>query len=341
MKLKSQFIFFLISCSLLIISSIYSHDIQMNQISYNQKTYNLYPETFAELPPIPSPFTTEDGVEVAVVFTKENKYAIIPVTVENGPLNLPYGPQQIGKGRQLAVNAEDFPTLAKTGLHSEKELNQTKTITGKSIAEITKIGRPEASSSAGFMSQDEDIISVLKGDNRLVKKLDLTHPQMAKPLFHIWNLILKEFGLGNVGRNWDNFEYVLYNGKKIRFGEVHPTRGFQESIFNDEIKGAWQINFYRELDRKEKAFLDKKYSHLNTTQMTELVKKLSHILTGEMEPYYVMRYGFYEGHTTYRVDPITIAFIFGLRGIEEIENAFKGYLYETLMNHFSEENINK
>ena len=31
---------------------------------------------------------------------------------------------------------------------------------------------------------------------------------------------------------------------------------------------------------------------------------------------------FYEGHTDYRADPITIAWIFGLRNIEQIEAAF-------------------
>ena len=69
--------------------------------------------------------------------------------------------------------------------------------------------------------------------------------------------------------------------------------------------------------------------------MAELVKRLSHILTGEMEPYYVMRYGFYEGHTAYRVDPIAIAFIFGLKSLEEIEMAFPGRLYEALTTHFT------
>ena len=53
-----------------------------------------------------------------------------------------------------------------------------------------------------------------------------------------------------------------------------------------------------------------------------------------MEPYYVMRYGFYEGHTSWRVDPITIAFIFGLKSLDEIEAAFPDNLYEALTGHF-------
>ena len=33
-------------------------------------------------------------------------------------------------------------------------------------------------------------------------------------------------------------------------------------------------------------------------------------------------YGFYEGHTAWRTDLIVIAFIFGLRSLEDIESAF-------------------
>jgi hypothetical protein len=54
-----------------------------------------------------------------------------------------------------------------------------------------------------------------------------------------------------------------------------------------------------------------------------------------MVPYYIMRYGFYEGHTDYRADPIAIAWIFGLRNIEQIEAAFDGGLYETLTQYFT------
>jgi hypothetical protein len=50
-----------------------------------------------------------------------------------------------------------------------------------------------------------------------------------------------------------------------------------------------------------------------------------------------MRYGFYEGHTDYRSDPISIAFIFGLKSLEEIVDAFEGSLYTALTNHFIDE----
>jgi len=189
--LRSRILISVIFFSLLILVLTFSQEIEPHRVSYKGKIYSLHPQTYAELPDIPSPYTTEEGLEIVVSLTKNKKYTLIPVTVENG-VPMDYKSRQwdkIGKGRQLDVDAKDFPTLARTGLHSEIELDQTKTITGKSIGEITYLGRPERSSGEGFMSHDEDIVSVLKGDNRLVKKLGLTHPQMAKALYHIWNII--------------------------------------------------------------------------------------------------------------------------------------------------------
>lgn len=331
---------------LILISTLFTNILSFSQktqtikILKTNKQYKLYPILHDNLPDIPSPFTTENGMELVVAFTKNKKYALIPVTVASSPLNLQYGREKIGKGDQLQVDAEDFPTLEKTSLHSEKELEQTKMITGRSISEINEIARPESSSGVGFISHNEDIISVLIGDNRLVKKLDQTHKQMAKPLFQVWNLILNEYELGNIGRTWDNIEFIMYNGIKI-FIKAKGTKGFQESIFNDEVKGTFEINIWRELNEKEKSFLNKKYPHLSTQQMTELEEKISKIHFSEMIPYYINRYGFYEGHTYYRSDPLAIAFIFGLKSLEEIEDAFDGILYETMVEHFTVNSIQK
>ena len=213
-------------------------------------------------------------------------------------------------------------------------MSRTKTIARRSIVEITELGRPGRSSGAGFMSDDEDIISVLKGDNRLVEQLGLKHPQTARPLFHIWNMILRDVELRRLGRFWDHFEYVLYNGQKV-FIKAEGTKGWQESLFDDEILGKFQVEIWREPDQDEKAFLREKYPDLTKDQMTAMLKKLSSIHSGEMVSYYIMRYGFYEGHTDYRVDPLTIAWIFGLRSIEQIEAAFPGRLDKVLTQHFT------
>ena len=82
--------------------------------------------------------------------------------------------------------------------------------------------------------------------------------------------------------------------------------------------------------------LTERYSRLSSEQIEELVEKLSHIHISEMAPYYIQRYGFYEGHTSYRADPIAVAFIFGLKSLPEIDAAFESRLYEAMTTHFTD-----
>jgi hypothetical protein len=241
-----------------------------------------------------------------------------------------------GKDRQLQVNSRDFPELARTGLHSESTLVRKKIITGIPVEVITFIGRPKRFSDAGFLAEDEDILSVLIGDNRLVKKLGLTHATMAKPLFHVWNMILKEIEAGGMVR-FSGVRHFFYNGGKVLM-RAEATKGWQVSIFQDEIQGKFDVDLCRKLSRKEEDLLKRCYPQLSVHQMTRLKEKLSTIHFSEMVPFYIMRYGFYEGHTDYRADPIAIAFIFGLRNLAELEKKFRGNLYTTLTNHYSHTN---
>jgi hypothetical protein len=315
-----------------------SQETQIKQHTQTEEPLKFYPHTYDQCPELPSPYTMEDGTEVVMAFTKDNKCLLIPVTVEKGE-SLGYREKDWDKIGILEVDDKDFPTLAQKGLHSEVELDYTRWITGRSIAEITDSGRPGGSSGEGFMSQEEDILSVLKGDNRLVKKLGLIHPQLAKSLFHVWNIIRwVNYTSRSTGGSIDSIDYFLYNKRKVRLINA-GGRGWQSSIFNDEILGMYHIEFCIELDEDEKAFLRERYSNLSNEQMTDFQKMLSHIWTGEMVPFYIMRYGFYEGHTGYRADPIALSLIFGLRSLEEIEKAFEGNLFKALTEDFTRENI--
>ena len=85
----------------------------------------------------------------------------------------------------------------------------------------------------------------------------------------------------------------------------------------------------------EELYLKKNYPELSDLEFQELKQKLTNLNLSEMLPYYIMRYGFYEGHTDYRCDPIAIAFIFGLKNLEEIEKAFEAKLNKILTTHFT------
>jgi hypothetical protein len=295
----------------------------------------LYPFTYEYKPVSESPSRINDSTEVILIVTKTGKYALVPVTMENGkPLLYSYKMGTfMGKDQQLAVDQGDFPALAKTGLHSEDQIDNKKTITGIPINVINCTARPDAYSTTGFIAEDEDVLSVLKNDNRTVRKLGLTHPQLAKPVFHVWNLLLKEYELGNWGRFYDNVKHIYYNKNLLNF-QASGSKGWQISIFFDEIQGRHNIHIDRSLTADEENYLDKKYAHLASGEMEAMKYKLTNLDFSEMLPYYIMRYGFYEGHTEYRCDPISIAFIFGLQSIEEIDKNTGGQLYNFLMDHF-------
>ncbi len=305
---------------------------QPAEIVYRQKVNPLYPVILDRFPDTPSPLLLPDGTEVVLGVTVDGRAALIRVTVENGA---EYVYARAGKGRQLEVDGTDFPTLARTGLHSEIELDQVWTITGRSVAEITEIGRPGRSSGAGFMAADEDVVSVLRGDNRIVRALGLTHPELARPLFHVWNSILEQLAaIRGHGRSWGEIPRIRYHGKEVHI-EWNVTKGWQESIFDDEIFGGRHVYIARSPDAEEEALLKARHPDLPPGEMDELVARLSRFHISEMVPFYVMRYGFYEGHTDYRADPVAIAFVFGLRPLEEIDAAFGADLAGTLTRHFT------
>ena len=151
---------------------------------------------------------------------------------------------------------------------------------------------------------------------------------MARPLFHIFNVILT---VRNDSER-SGIQGVLYNNREI-YLRFWGAKGWQESIFYDEILGYWEIEIWRDIDQDELAFLSQQYANLSDESRADLIRRLSHIHTGEMVPFYIMRYGFYEGHTGFRADPLAVVFIFGLRTVDELERAFEGHLYEVIVGH--------
>lgn len=301
---------------------------QYPRIDVKKMPYLIYPELNKNKPDLPSPFVSYEDDEYVISVTSVGQFTITEVT-----------PSNEGKiCKQLIVDTPDFPQLYKSGLHSEARLNQLKTITGRPLERITELGRPGGLSFDGFMAKDENIIAVMKGDNRVVKKLGLKHPQLARPLFHVLNMmnIDLEINRWNMAKHrWDNIQSFFYNDQTV-FVEAQDSKGGQESIFNDQLEGAFYIKLWRNFESDELAFLDKKYGHLSEEKLDTLKTLLSSMQTGEMEPQYILRYGFYEGHTFWRTDPIAISFIFGFKSLKELESIFDGNLYKVLTDHYLE-----
>ena len=181
------------SLLLLIILCFFMSSCQQQRYKTNYQTVDLtklevFPEMMAETPDLTSPVNSKEQREYVLVSFNNGHYGWFDATVENGePFN--YKERQYGKGNQMMVDEADFPTLARTGLHSDEELIQTKTITGRSVSQITVDGRPWGSSGVGFLAENETIMSVIWADNQAVRKLGLTHPDLARPLFHLWNIL--------------------------------------------------------------------------------------------------------------------------------------------------------
>jgi hypothetical protein len=298
--------------------------------------HRLYPETTESPPDLPSPFASNDSEVYVTIRTRDGRYALVPVTVENGAPN-DYEQGEWDKGRQLAAAADDFPTLARTGLHAEAELDRATSITDVPVERITTDAKPGRLSTAGFVAASEDVLGVIRGDNRLVTRLGLTHPRLARPLFEVFNLILRDLELYRRGQvPLYNIASLLYDKREIHI-EASASKGWQESIFADEVRGYWSIRMWREAGYGERQYLRRHYGHLDADRLASLTEMLTSIHTGEMVPFYITRYGFYEGHTDYRADPIVIANLFGLLSIEETDAAVDGDLYGALTRHYEPE----
>ncbi len=66
----------------------------------------------------------------------------------------------------------------------------------------------------------------------MVRRLGLTHPRLARPLFHVLNMMEEDLRLNRwnmAGHRWENITSFYYQGKKV-FVEAEDTKGGQKSI---------------------------------------------------------------------------------------------------------------
>jgi hypothetical protein len=331
-----QKVIFIILGTVFLLSNCTDDRYRFDLPNINDGQLKFLPQVYGQIPELPSPAISKTGREMVLVRTENNLYGWMDATVENGePFD--YKKQQYGKGNQLMADEKDFPNLARKGIHADNELRNTKVITGRSVSQITIDGRPWGSSGVGFMAGNETIMSVIWADNQTVKKLDLAHTDLARPLFHLWNISreFENFNLDSVTGDQLKMAGMRYNGNDVNI-KITGSRGWQESIFQDEILGTGHIEIWRDMHEQEVAFLETNYMHLSQDQFEKLQKLLFYIHTSELVFFYINRYGFYEGHTEYRPDPITVALIFGLRSIEEVHQAGGGDLYHYMTTPFTD-----
>jgi hypothetical protein len=292
-------------------------------LEFGGRAHILYPATTTTCPDLESPLSV-DGREYVVVELADGSFGLVDVTRSDHP-------------EQLQVDHE-FESLAATGLHDQNQLATLTRLNDRPLSEIDSDARPGGLSEDGFIAPDETVAAVIAGDDRLVRAMGLTHADLARPLWHIWNLVQTDLELGRwnmAEHRWDNIRRLKYNGHWISL-EVHDTKGGQRSPFGDGLEGAFWMVFWRPVPVPEQEWLHARYGHHGPTAWNELVGRLSRLHIGEMEAFYITRYGFYEGHTDWRVDPLGTAWLFGLRTFDELEAAFPGALDRVVLEHWTE-----
>ena len=124
---------------------------------------------------------------------------------------------------------------------------------------------------AGFMAGDEDIVSVLMGDNLLVSSMDLTHRDLSKALFHLWNTVLYMNDYDDQGTiSSEGKDTLFYSGKKIWYSAPN-CRGWQYSLFNDSIQGECHLELMVILSENERSFIEARYDILTDDERNEMI----------------------------------------------------------------------
>lgn len=173
------------------------------------------------------------------------------------------------------------------GANSTDTIWRLESIGKLSIEQLEHRMRPDQDSDAGFLGSNEKLLEVMANDNDYVLAQNLTHQDLAEPLFYIEQL----FRQGYIAR--DHASMFSFKGSRYRI-EVDEYNGPQFSPFRDGT----------------------------STNLDVQIKNLTNGETMEASlllPYMIQRYGFYEGKgTSYRLSPETIIKVFPfLREISE------------------------
>ncbi len=206
---------------------------------------------------------------------------------------------------QSQVEAPNADGFVVGGVNTNETIAQLTQLNGRTIAQIESDSRPgvdaqiaalngryirsTALSDAGFLGSTERLKDVLLADNTFVTSQGLNHQQLVEPLFYAMNF------LESTGSQSGRFRYKgnLYEAS------YQQWRGIVESPFHDGLRPS----------------RDYTVTNLETGASLGFSQAV---------PYFIQRYGFYEGNTPYRVDPKRILEVFFTKQDDEILQARRG-----------------
>ena len=260
-----------------------------------------YPETLAVRPALPSPTTASDGTDLVVMLTREGRWAVVPANPKDAEARV----------QQRRVDAHDFPTL--------------------------RADRPALG--CGSRAVGDDHRPLARRDRR---------PRPAG----------RSLDGGLPGRRRGRPERPRRRQPAGGRARAHPPAARPPALAppftarrgrgrGPRHQGRTGVDLRRRprglLPHRDPAVADAGRGGVSPAEVRPPSPRTvgpprgaaERDAPGEIEPHYVQWYGFYQGHTTWRVDPIAIAFVLGLRALDEIEAAFPGRLDEALTAHFT------
>ncbi len=170
------------------------------------------------------------------------------------------------------------------GENSTATIRSLTSLNGHSIDLLEKVMYPSSednkdylshTSSVGFLNHEEKLLDVMAKDNDTVQKYSLTHSQLAYPLFQI----LKQTNMSSRGT-------CQFQGQTYQYSDT-TSKGWQYSPFLDDTQGTTIITLKKPGTKEELEFTN-------------------------IGAHMILRYGFYQGNTPYRVEPKNIIKFFNL-----------------------------
>jgi len=167
--------------------------------------------------------------------------------------------------------------------------------------------RPERASRAGFLGQEDFLVSTLLEDRATMKKVGVSYTELAKVIYYLtngWYMKKMKVDQGN------DFVY-----KKQLAVTVYRTMGPQRCPF-DDVGLGWSMILVEKLEtydesqkiiKERKDKLKERKDDCSDVILEHLIKTKNNIILTELSPHLIYRHKFFEGKgTPYRMEPAVL-----------------------------------